>query len=653
MQRLTLLLRFSLLSAVLLTVLGAVVATLLTTQIERRALASAEKLGQGIAVAQLADLIRDTEWTGIPAQRLDAYDRSLGGARLAHLGVERVKIFNADATIIYSDDRAKIGDSAAGSDLVRHALKGQVGSKTTFGLDHSGHGAKMLEVFVPFRHAGERRIEGVLEVYLPYAPVAEEVKADTRQLYGVLAAGFGLLWLALFRIVSEASKSLRRQVAENRRQARYDALTQLPNRRSLQEALEESVSRLHDGRLAALLLIDLDHFKEVNDTLGHEHGDILLQEVGRRLTSLMRPADILARLGGDEFAVLIHDVPGREVVRKRAQEMHAALNLPVDLTSISVVVDASIGIAVAPEDGTTMDALLKHADVAMYAAKNTADRVCEYSPELDPYSHDRLELGGQLRAAIARGELVLHYQPLVSAQDGGIRGAEALVRWQHPERGLLPPGDFLPLAERTGAIGPLTEFVIDRAVQDARAWQERGLDLEIAVNLASASASDPRVPDIVAVALERHGLAPEKLVLELSEDTVITDPRRVAAVLWRLDALGVRLALDDFGTGMSSLAHLRRLPLHQLKIDRSFVSRLLADAQDAGVIDAIIALARSLQLETVAEGVEDDVTASALSSRGCDQLQGFHFSRPIPGADFERWARAHASAPAATQRLNA
>ena len=263
----------------------------------------------------------------------------------------------------------------------------------------------------------------------------------------------------------------------------------------------------------------------------------------------------------------------------------------------------------------------------------------EYTSDLDPYSHDRLELGGQLREAITRGELVLHYQPLVSAREGRIRGAEALVRWQHPQRGLLPPGDFIALAERTGAIGPLTEFVIDQAIKDAANWRRRGMDLEISLNLASASASDPRIPGRVADALHRHGLPAEKLFLELSEDTVITDPRRVAAVLWSLDSLGVRLALDDFGTGMSSLAHLRQLPLHQLKIDRSFVSRLLSDAEDAGVVDAIIALARSLRLETVAEGVEDDLTASELSGRGCDQLQGYHFSRPIPGEQFERWAR--------------
>ena len=652
MRRLPLLLRFSILSAILVTVLGATLDAVLSAQIERRALASAETLGTGLALAHLEPLIRDADLRGMSQKRLDTYDELLGGERLAHLGVERIKIFNDEATIVYSDDRSKIGDSAATSDLVREALEGRAGSKTAFGLDHSGEGRRMLEVFVPFNHAGDHAIEGVLEVYLPYEPVAAAVRADTGQLHLVLAGGFAVLWLALFQIVAEASKSLRRQAAENRHQARFDTLTDLPNRRSLQESVEQSIATLPEGRLAAFLLIDLDHFKEVNDTLGHDHGDRLLQEVARRLTGLMRPTDVLARLGGDEFAVVLHDVSSRDAVRRRAQEIHAALNLPVDLSSLSVVVDASIGIAAAPDDGTTMEELLKHADVAMYAAKNTAERVREYTTDLDPYSHDRLELGGQLREAIACGELVLHYQPLVSASDGRIRGAEALVRWQHPERGLLPPGDFIMLAERTGAIGPLTEFVIDAAIRDAAQWRKRGMDLEISVNLASASASDPRIPGRVADALHRHGLPADRLVLELSEDTVITDPRRVAAVLWSLDALGVRLALDDFGTGMSSLAHLRRLPLHQLKIDRSFVSRLLADSQDAGVVDAIIALARSLQLETVAEGVEDGVTASALSGRGCDQLQGYHFSRPIPGEEFERWAQDNAGAGAAKQGVD-
>ena len=639
MQRLPLLLRFSILSAVLVTVFGAVLATLLTAQIERRALASAEKLAEGIALPHLEAFILKSDLDGMPRERRDVYDRRVGGNRLGYLGIERVKVFNADATIVYSDDHLRIGERAASSALVQQALDGRVASKTTAAVDRSGGGRRMLEVAVPFRHTGSTSTDAVLEVHMPHAPVAEEIRADTRQLYVALAVGFGLLWLSLFRIVAEASRSLRQQVAENRHQARLDSLTELPNRRSLQESVERAMPSLGEDRPAAFMLIDLDHFKEVNDTLGHEHGDRLLQEVARRLAALMRPSDVLARLGGDEFAVFLCDVPARETVRRRAQEMHAALNLPIDLTSLSVVVDASIGIAVAPDDGTTMDELLKHADVAMYAAKNTAERVREYTTDLDPYSHDRLELGGQLREAIARGELVVHYQPLMSATEGKIRGAEALVRWQHPQRGLLLPADFIPLAERTGAIGPLTEFVIDQAVKDAADWRRRGMDLEISVNLASASASDPRIPGRVADALQRHDLPAENLVLELSEDTVITDPRRVAAVLWSLDALGVRLALDDFGTGMSSLAHLRRLPLHLLKIDRSFVSRVLSDAQDASVVDAIIALARSLELETVAEGVEDDLTAFELSDRGCDQLQGYHFSRPIPGDRFERWAQ--------------
>ena len=643
MRRLPLLLRFSVLSAVLVALLGVAVAALLTSQIERRALVSVERLGQGVALPQLEAFLLDSDLDGLSAERLAVYDRRLGDNRLGYLGIERVKVINDEGTVVYSDDHTMIGTSAAGSEPVRQALRGRIGSQTTPGASRSG-GRRVLEVYLPFRHPGDRQTDAVLEVWMPHAPVAAAIRADTRELYAVLAAGCGLLWLALFRIVAEASKSLRRQAAENRHQARYDSLTQLPNRRSLQESVERAMPSLGEDRSAAFMLIDLDHFKEVNDTLGHDHGDRLLQEVATRLTDLMRPTDVLARLGGDEFAVFLHDAPSRETVRRRAQEMHAALNLPVDLTSLAVVVDASIGIAVAPDDGTTMDDLLKHADVAMYAAKNTAERVREYTSELDPYSHDRLELGGQLREAIARGELVLHYQPLVSAAAGRIRGAEALVRWQHPQRGLLPPGEFLLLAERTGAIGPLTEFVIDRAIKDAADWRRRGMDLEISVNLASASASDPRIPGRVADALHRHGLPAEKLVLELSEDTVITDPRRVAAVLWSLDSLGVRLALDDFGTGMSSLAHLRKLPLHQLKIDRSFVSRVLSDSQDAGVVDAIIALARSLKLETVAEGVEDHLTASELSGRGCDQLQGYHFSRPIPGDQFERWAQENTSA---------
>jgi diguanylate cyclase (GGDEF)-like protein len=462
-------------------------------------------------------------------------------------------------------------------------------------------------------------------VYLDFGPYLAAMRDDTRTVVAGLAGGLLVLWLSLFRIVARASRRLRDQAEAARLQAREDALTGLANRVGLREQAAST-------EVAGLLLVDLDHFKEVNDTLGHDHGDLLLRQVAGRLRALVRPGDVLARLGGDEFALLV--AAGGPALEERAAELTAVLSAPVDLTSLAVAVEASVGIAVGPEHGRTIEELLQHADVALYAAKDAPGHVATYAPELDTHTPERLALAGELRGAAERAELVVFYQPIVDAPDARVRGVEALVRWQHPVRGLLPPGEFLPLAEGTGTIGEITRFVLEEALRQAHVWREQGLDLEVAVNLASASASDPRLPELVACALERWPIDPARLVLELSEETVITDPRRVSDVLARLHALGVGLALDDFGTGQSSLAYLKRLPLDQLKIDRTFVTTLERRGE-ADIVSAMVRLARAFGLRTVAEGVEDARTAGALSRLGCDQLQGFHFGRPVPPDELE------------------
>ena len=640
----SLLVRFGALSTFVVLLLAVVLDRTLVAGIEHRALSEAETRAEVIAAAGIEEHISDRDLRGMTPAQLDELDRLMRTKRLLATGIRRMKVFNAEPRIVYSDDRRAIGKSAARSDYVRRALRGQVGSKLTVGTDHSGRGERMLEVFVPLVHheqPGEVPV-GVFEVYLPYAPVAAAVAADTRRLRVAMGLGLLVLWLALFRIVSGASRTLRRQAAESHLQARRDALTGLGNRRALFEQGAGCLARLADDERAALLLVDLDHFKEVNDTLGHDQGDRLLQCVAERLRAALRPADVLARLGGDEFAILLADAPSEAAIRQRTGQLRATLSEPVELASLAVRVDGSIGVALYPEHGDTVEALLKHADVAMYQAKGTAERTCFYEPEADPYSHRRLSLAAELNDAIDRGELVVHYQPIIDARDGTVRGAEALVRWNHPEEGLLPPAAFLPVAERTGAIVPLTTFVIEQTLSDLHRWQEAGLDLEVACNLSSANASDFRLPDVVAAALERWPVDPRRLTLELSEDTVISDAHRVGEVLRRLHALGVRLSLDDFGTGNSSLAHLRHLPLDQLKIDRSFVSELCSVDEDRAVVDAILAMGGSLGLETVAEGVEDAPTAAALTARGCDRLQGFHFSRPVPREEFERQLEAPA-----------
>ena len=450
-----------------------------------------------------------------------------------------------------------------------------------------------------------------------------------------------LLYATLFRIVAVASRTLRHQ-------ALHDDLTDLPNRALLYDRIEDALAAAErSGEPAALLLIDLDRFKEVNDTLGHDSGDRLLEEVAVRLREVVRRGDTLARLGGDEFAVLLRAVPHRGVAAELAARLQDALARPFTLNGVVAVLDASIGIAHCPEHGTDVHTLVQRADVAMYDAKRSRTSIETYSAERDPYSAERLQLLGELRAAIGAGELVLHYQPKVDVVSRQVIGVEALVRWQHPVHGLLPPAEFVPLAERTGAIGDLTRWVLDNALAQARVWRDAGLDLTMAVNLAAPNIADATLPDAVAALLERHGVPGDRLECEISEHTVMADPRRAMAILERLRALGVRLSLDDFGTGHSSLSYLKRLPLDEVKIDRSFVIGMIEDDNDAAIVRTTIDLARNLGLEVVAEGVESQQILNDLSALSCNVAQGFLLSRPLPAAELDGWLAARSATPSA------
>ncbi|MGI8903826.1 MAG: putative bifunctional diguanylate cyclase/phosphodiesterase, partial [Solirubrobacteraceae bacterium] len=473
--------------------------------------------------------------------------------------------------------------------------------------------------------------------YLPYAPVAAASAEDSRRLYLLLAGGLLALYAVLFRIVAVASRRLRHQ-------ALHDALTDLPNRTLLYERMVDAISSAkRSGGMAALLLIDLDRFKEVNDTLGHDHGDRLLIEVAQRLRDTIRRSDTLARLGGDEFAVLLGGVSSRAAAIELAVRLKDALARPFALDGVVAVLDASIGIAFCPDHGDDVNLLVQRADVAMYDAKRSRTTIETYSEERDPYSSARLQLLAELRPAIHAGELVLHYQPKVAVGSEEVLGVEALVRWEHPTRGLLAPADFVPLAERTGAIGDLTRWVLDAALAQSRAWRDAGLDITMAVNLAAPNIVDEALPELVREALDRWGVAGDRLECEISEHTVMADPQRAIGVLERLRALGVRLSLDDFGTGHSSLAYLKRLPLDEVKIDRSFVIGMSDDADDAAIVRSTIDLARNLGLEVVAEGVETAAVLHDLGDLSCDIVQGFHLSPPLPARELSDWLAARAA----------
>ena len=442
----------------------------------------------------------------------------------------------------------------------------------------------------------------------------------------ILLDGLVLLWAALFRLMAGASRRLRNQAEENRRLAREDGLTGLNNRTSFTELASEALARRPEH--AAVLLLDLDRFKDLNDSLGHHAGDLLLREIGPRLQTALPDGTVVARLGGDEFVALLAPLEDPDDAVSAAEAVRDVLARPVEIEGIAVSAEGSVGIAHYPEDGHDVATLLQRADVAMYDAKERRVGVSTYQPDADRSSHERLLVLAQLREAIEREELVLHYQPKISLADGHIVGAEALVRWQHPERGLVGPFNFVPLAEHTGLIGPLTAWVLERALRDARTWWDRGHRISVAVNLSVANLIDPELPGLVARLLARSRLPPSALEFEITESVLMTEPEKALRTLRLLRGMGAKLAVDDYGTGHSSLAYLHQLPLNTLKIDRSFVAEM---AREGGVIvRSTVDLAHSLGLEVVAEGIEDAETGRALRALGCDLGQGFHYARPVP-----------------------
>ena len=432
-----------------------------------------------------------------------------------------------------------------------------------------------------------------------------------------------------------------RALAATRHQALTDDLTAMPNRRHFLRRLSAGItaSRASETSLA-LLLFDLDRFKELNDTLGHDAGDQLLCQVGERLRGVLRNTDTAARLGGDEFGVLLLgpcDAARAELV---ADKILATISEPFPIKGVNLRVTASIGIALFPEHADNDEQLMQHADVAMYEAKSTqAGRVC-YASERDKHSLERLTLAGEISRAIECDEIEAHFQPKADASSGRIVGVEALARWRHPERGMIPPDHFIAVAEQAGLGRALTRKMLELGLAQARAWRDEGLDLHVAVNTTVADLLDTQFPAEVQAILARHDLPPEILVLEVTENMVLSDPVRIGDILGQLGELGLGLSLDDFGTGYSSLTHLKALPVGEVKIDRSFVARMTSDPVDAAIVEATIALAHSIGSRVVAEGIEDHVTWSSLVANRCELVQGYALSRPLPAAELEQLLRA-------------
>lgn len=425
-----------------------------------------------------------------------------------------------------------------------------------------------------------------------------------------------------------------------------DELTRLPNRAALHQRVGEALERsAHDGQPVSLLLVDLDRFKDVNDTLGHGAGDVVLQQVAERFQHTVQTSDTVARLGGDEFAILLPNTSAPGAVRA-AQKLLTSLEQPLAFDGSPLDIGASIGIASSTGHDDTAAALLRRADVAMYESKRRRSGVTTYDDDLDDNTPERLTLLGELRHAIANNQLVLHFQPTISLQDRRIVHVEALVRWQHPRRGLLAPDVFLPLAEQTGLMKPLTEWVLDSALSQIRRWHLRGLDIPVAVNVSAQNLQDPSLTPTIAASLGTHKIAASSLIVEITETSVIQDPERVAGVLNGLRELGVRIAIDDFGAGQSALAYLKKLPADELKIDRSFVRDMGASDHDGMIVGAAIDLGHRLGMRVVAEGVEDRATWDRLDELGCDIAQGYYMARPLDPADLDVWLAESAWGPA-------
>jgi diguanylate cyclase (GGDEF)-like protein/PAS domain S-box-containing protein len=488
-------------------------------------------------------------------------------------------------------------------------------------------------------------VEALLEHVFEHRPFEAEATARRAngsefeldlQLVPVEDAGQLTHWVAFLRDVTVA----KHQVTSLRHQAMHDALTGLPNRTLLFDALETAIgSARGKGTMAALMLMDLDRFKEVNDTFGHHFGDALLKQVAFRLQNQMRTGDVVARLGGDEFAVVLPSTADAHSTAITARRILNTLEQPFVVEAQVLEVGASIGIALFPEHGTDARTLLRRADVAMYDAKQKQAGYSFHREDVDNRTADQMSLVVELRQALERNELELYYQPKLHMRSGLVTRCEVLMRWNHPQRGLLAPAAFIPAAERTGLIRQMTDWLLDRALAQCRAWQDAGAPIHLAVNVSAKSLLDQSLPGKVQAALDRWEIDPRFLKIEITESSIMADPAHALAILSMLQSMGVRLSVDDFGTGYSSLTHLRELPIDEIKIDKSFVMGMTSSDADAAIVRTVIDLGHNLGKQVCAEGVEDEQMWQMLAELGCDLAQGYWISRPKPAAELMTWLK--------------
>jgi diguanylate cyclase (GGDEF)-like protein len=548
--------------------------------------------------------------------------------------IERLRLRDFGGAVVFSDDGSLSAGGAGAADGSRGTivpaddpafLAAARGDTDVVILGESSN--RTIRVLQPIVGDSSGRSVGVLEMFVPYDAVAAEVEAATARNYWRLGWGLGLLYLVLGGISWSTTRRLRRQAAQAEHDALHDPLTGLPNRELFRRRVEQATRRTAS---CAVVLVDLDRFKEVNDTLGHHAGDELLRVVGHRLADMLRTDDTVARLGGDEFGMLLPGIGDPEAARALVQQASEELSAELVLDGVPLTIEACFGIALHPADGNDVETLLKSADAAMYQGKRGTAGVVVFDPALATSPSHHLNIQHDMRRALEAGELRLMYQPKVDLGTGRIGGVEALLRWQHPERGLLLPGEFLPAVEQSGVMGPLTEWVIGRALADCAAWTAGGRDWAVAVNVSARNLDQPEFADTVTRLAADAGVPPSRLQLEVTETALPVDLGAASRALATLAAHGFGTALDDFGVGYASLSHLRSLELTEVKIDRTFVAGVGVNQEDGEVVRSLIQLAHGLGLTVCAEGVETAEAAVWLRDAGCDRAQGFYFSRPRP-----------------------
>jgi diguanylate cyclase (GGDEF)-like protein len=620
---------YAAMSLVPVLLLGVILLDVLNAQADSRGLAEGRAEANLIARVGIAPALDGADLRrGLQPAEQAALTRTV--ALAIHDGdVLRLRLRDLGGNVVFSDDRSSGGPDEESLD----AATGQTVSELTYlnadQNDTGPRGPRVVEVYQPLTSVQTGARIGVLEMYVPYAPIAAEISHGQHVVALTLGGGLAVLWLCLLLVTASVTDRLRRQAKLNAFLAAHDVLTGLPNRAQFTTLASTVIGRTEPSLPTAVALIDLDRFKDVNDTLGHAIGDQLLVVVAERLRGQLRPGDTLARLGGDEFAVVLADLHGAGEAVERLNQLRASIAEPIRLEGLPLTVEASIGFALAPEDGADADQLLQRADIALYVAKRKYLGVAHYRRAYEVYDASTLTLVAELGRALEREELRLHYQPKGDVRSGCISSVEALVRWEHPTRGLLYPDAFVPAAEQTELIDQLTRWVLRTALAALPGLDPTGR-LSVAINISARNLIHTEFADEVLGLINAAGISPDRVILELTETALLADPERATRTLVRLHEAGLRVSIDDFGAGQTSLSYLVGLPINELKIDKAFVLSMLADAGHAAIVRSVIDLGHSLGFTVTAEGVETIEALEWLTRQGCDVVQGYLLARPVP-----------------------